>query len=235
MLDLCYEEDVTAETDMNVVMTGDGAFVEVQGTAEARAVRPGAARRAARPRDDRLPDADRPRSRRPSTHDRPAGAGDAQRAQGRRARRHPRARPGWTSSWCRCPDDAPDVVEDGLTFAENALKKARSAAAATGLPAVADDSGLCVDALNGMPGVFSARWAGTGRDDAANLQLVLDQVADVPDEHRGAALRVRGGAGAAVGGGAGRRGPGHRRADPDAARRPAASATTRPSCRWGTS
>ena len=84
------------------------------------------------------------------------------------------------------PDDAPDVVEDGLTFAENALKKARSAASWTGLPAVADDSGLCVDALNGMPGVFSARWSGTGRDDAANLQLVLDQVADVPDEHRGA-------------------------------------------------
>jgi XTP/dITP diphosphohydrolase len=84
------------------------------------------------------------------------------------------------------PDDAPDVVEDGLTFAENALKKARSAADATGLPSVADDSGLCVDALNGMPGVFSARWAGTGHDDAANLALVLDQVADVPDESRGA-------------------------------------------------
>jgi XTP/dITP diphosphohydrolase len=84
------------------------------------------------------------------------------------------------------PDGAPEVVEDGLTFAENALKKARSAVTATGLPSVADDSGLCVDALNGMPGVFSARWAGTGRDDAANLQLVLDQVADVPDEHRGA-------------------------------------------------
>jgi XTP/dITP diphosphohydrolase len=84
------------------------------------------------------------------------------------------------------PDDAPDVVEDGLTFAENALKKARSAADATGLPSVADDSGLCVDALNGMPGVFSARWAGTGHDDAANLALVLHQVADVPDESRGA-------------------------------------------------
>ena len=82
--------------------------------------------------------------------------------------------------------DAPDVVEDGLTFAENALKKARSAAAATGLPSVADDSGLCVDALNGMPGVFSARWAGTGHDDAANLALVLEQTADVPDESRGA-------------------------------------------------
>jgi XTP/dITP diphosphohydrolase len=84
------------------------------------------------------------------------------------------------------PDDAPDVVEDGLTFAENALKKSRSAAAATGLPSVADDSGLCVDALNGMPGVFSARWAGTAHDDAANLALVLEQTADVPDESRGA-------------------------------------------------
>ena len=84
------------------------------------------------------------------------------------------------------PDSAPDVVEDGLTFADNALKKARSAAAHAGLPAVADDSGLCVDVLNGMPGIFSARWAGTGRDDAANLALVLDQLADVPDEHLGA-------------------------------------------------
>jgi XTP/dITP diphosphohydrolase len=81
--------------------------------------------------------------------------------------------------------DLPDVVEDGLTFAANALKKARVAAEATGLPAVADDSGLCVDALNGMPGVFSARWAGTHSDDAANLALVLAQIGDVPDEHRG--------------------------------------------------
>jgi XTP/dITP diphosphohydrolase len=86
------------------------------------------------------------------------------------------------------PADAPEVVEDGLTFAENAVKKARSAATHTGLPAVADDSGLCVDVLNGMPGIFSARWAGTGRDDAANLALVLDQVADVPDGHRGASF-----------------------------------------------
>jgi len=82
------------------------------------------------------------------------------------------------------PDDAPDVVEDGLTFASNAVKKARSAALATGLPSVADDSGLCVEALNGMPGVFSARWAGAHGDDAANLRLVLDQVADLADEHR---------------------------------------------------
>ena len=84
------------------------------------------------------------------------------------------------------PDDAPEVVEDGETFDDNALKKARSAALATRLPAVADDSGLCVDALNGMPGVFSARWSGRHGDDASNLRLVLDQLTDVPDARRGA-------------------------------------------------
>jgi XTP/dITP diphosphohydrolase len=80
----------------------------------------------------------------------------------------------------------PDVVEDGLTFASNALKKARETASATRLPCVADDSGLCVDALNGMPGVFSARWSGRHGDDPANLDLVLAQLADVADEFRGA-------------------------------------------------
>jgi XTP/dITP diphosphohydrolase len=81
---------------------------------------------------------------------------------------------------------APDVAETGRTFAENALLKARSAARFTGLAAVADDSGLCVDALNGMPGVLSARWAGRHRDDQANLALVLAQLADVPDPDRAA-------------------------------------------------
>jgi XTP/dITP diphosphohydrolase len=81
---------------------------------------------------------------------------------------------------------APEVAETGATFAENALLKARAIAAFTGLPTVADDSGLCVDALNGMPGVLSARWSGRHGDDAANLSLVLAQVADVPDERRGA-------------------------------------------------
>lgn len=82
--------------------------------------------------------------------------------------------------------DLPDVAETGTTFAANALIKARSAAQHTGLPAVADDSGLCVDALNGMPGVLSARWAGRHGDDEANLTLVLGQLEDVPDERRGA-------------------------------------------------
>ena len=82
--------------------------------------------------------------------------------------------------------DAPDVPETGATFEANALLKARAIADHTGLPAVADDSGLCVDALNGMPGVFSARWAGAHGDDKANLVLVLAQVADVPDTRLGA-------------------------------------------------
>lgn len=81
---------------------------------------------------------------------------------------------------------APDVRETGATFAENSLLKARAMASFTGLPAVADDSGLCVDALRGMPGVLSARWSGRHGDDAANLRLVLGQLADVPADRRGA-------------------------------------------------
>jgi XTP/dITP diphosphohydrolase len=84
--------------------------------------------------------------------------------------------------------DAPDVAETGDSFAANALLKAHAVAEATGLVAVADDSGLAVDALGGMPGIFSARWSGRHGDDAANLQLVLAQLSDVPDERRGAAF-----------------------------------------------
>ncbi|WP_141014162.1 RdgB/HAM1 family non-canonical purine NTP pyrophosphatase [Nocardioides sambongensis] len=82
------------------------------------------------------------------------------------------------------PFDEP--VEDEPTFAGNALLKARASVAATGLPAIADDSGLCVDALNGMPGVLSARWSGPPKSDARNNELLLAQLADVPDERRGA-------------------------------------------------
>lgn len=82
----------------------------------------------------------------------------------------------------------PEVPESGATFEENALIKAREAARRTGLPAVADDSGLAVDALNGMPGVLSARWAGSAASDEANRRLVLEQVGDVPDDRRGAAF-----------------------------------------------
>jgi XTP/dITP diphosphohydrolase len=81
-----------------------------------------------------------------------------------------------------------EVPESGATFEENALIKAREGHARTGLPTVADDSGLAVEALNGMPGVLSARWAGSHGDDEANLRLVLDQVGHVPDDRLGAAF-----------------------------------------------
>jgi XTP/dITP diphosphohydrolase len=81
---------------------------------------------------------------------------------------------------------APDVPETQATFEANALLKARAIAAYTKLPSVADDSGLCVDALNGMPGVLSARWAGQHGDDKANLNLLLAQVSEVPDARLGA-------------------------------------------------
>ncbi|MCX2925232.1 RdgB/HAM1 family non-canonical purine NTP pyrophosphatase [Streptomyces sp. NEAU-W12] len=82
--------------------------------------------------------------------------------------------------------DVPDVKETGTTFAENALLKAHALARATGHPAVADDSGLCVDVLGGAPGIFSARWAGRHGDDRANLELLLAQLSDIADPHRGA-------------------------------------------------
>lgn len=100
--------------------------------------------------------------------------------------------------------DGPEPAETGVTFAENALIKARAAAAHTGLPALADDSGISVDVLGGSPGIFSARWSGPARSDAQNVDLLLWQLQDVPDEHRGAnftaaaALVIPGGAEAVV-------------------------------------
>ena len=88
-------------------------------------------------------------------------------------------------------DDVPpfhEAPETGATFEDNALAKARDAFAATGVPSVADDSGLTVDALNGMPGVLSARWSGRHGDDEGNTALLLGQLADVPDERRSAAF-----------------------------------------------
>lgn len=84
--------------------------------------------------------------------------------------------------------DLPDVPETGSTFAANALLKAHDVARRTGCIAIADDSGLCVGALNGMPGILSARWAGSHGDDVANLALLLHQIADVPPQRRGAAF-----------------------------------------------
>ena len=86
-------------------------------------------------------------------------------------------------------DGVPEVAETGASFEANALLKARAVCAATGLTAVADDSGICVDELNGMPGILSARWAGRHGDDEANLELLLDQLADTPEERLGAQFR----------------------------------------------
>ena len=80
--------------------------------------------------------------------------------------------------------DLPEIEETGSTFAENSLIKARTVAAHTGLIAIADDSGLCVDALDGQPGIFSARWAGQGATDESNLDLVLEQIRDVEPAQR---------------------------------------------------
>ncbi|MDP9430584.1 MAG: RdgB/HAM1 family non-canonical purine NTP pyrophosphatase [Actinomycetota bacterium] len=96
--------------------------------------------------------------------------------------------PGVAVVGLRDVSEYPEAPETGATFAENALLKAREAVRYTGLPAVADDSGLTVDALNGMPGVLSARWAGRHGDDPANTALLLGQLADIPDERRGAAF-----------------------------------------------
>lgn len=84
--------------------------------------------------------------------------------------------------------DLPDVEETGSTFAANAMLKARAVSEFTGLPAVGDDSGLCVDALNGMPGILSARWSGTHGNDRANLELLLAQISQVPADRRSASF-----------------------------------------------
>lgn len=84
--------------------------------------------------------------------------------------------------------DGPEPVENGVTFEENALLKARAAAAHTGLAAIADDSGIAVDVLGGCPGIFSARWGGPARSDTANVELLLWQLGDLGDAHRAAAF-----------------------------------------------
>lgn len=84
--------------------------------------------------------------------------------------------------------EGPEPVENGVTFEENALLKARAASQHTGLPAIADDSGISVDVLGGCPGIFSARWGGPARSDTANVDLLLWQLSDLADEHRAAAF-----------------------------------------------
>ena len=173
VLDLDYPEDSTAQTDMNVVMTGDGRFVEVQGTAEggaASTARCSASSSTSPPTGcERLTALQQRGPRRPARgsawRDPPARPRHPQRAQGPRAAADPRgprrrARARGRRRRATSPG-APDVAETEVTFLGNARLKAVALAQATGLPAVADDSGLAVDVLGGSPGVFSARWSGS--------------------------------------------------------------------------
>ncbi len=191
-LDLHYDDDVRAETDMNVVMTGRGLFVEVQGTAEGV------------PFDRRELDAllalaeQRLRRAHPAAGGGPGDGPDvAVTARVVLATRNAHkvaevsrilAEAGLDVELVGTETfpDLPDVPETGETFEANALIKARAVAGATGLPALADDSGLCVDALAGMPGILSARWAGEHGADRANLALVLAQLEAIGDARRGA-------------------------------------------------
>ncbi len=202
MLDLAYVEDVRAETDMNLVVTGRGLFVEVQGTAEGA------------PFDKRELDAlldlgvagcvdlrelqlaalaeESVTVARVSDVHNAAAAGSEPRTVVLATHNQHKVEEFRAIVAATRPDlevvgyDGPEPVEDGVTFAENALIKARAASAHTGLPALADDSGICVDVLGGAPGVFSAYWAGHAKDAGANLTLLLDQLSDVGDPHRGA-------------------------------------------------
>ncbi len=179
-LDLHYDDDVNADTDMNVVMTGDGRFVEVQGTAEGEAFD--------RLLLDRLLNLAGQGCARLTG---PAGPG-ARAAADREGLTLAVQVVLATKNRKKLDElhrilevegldvellgidafpDLPDIAETESSFEGNALLKAREIARITGLPAVADDSGLCVDALNGMPGIFSARWAGRHGDDEANLDL----------------------------------------------------------------
>ena len=194
MLDLAYVEDVRAETDMNVVATGRGLFVEVQGTAEGA------------PFDRRELDslldlalagtaeltlmqqaalAEAIRGGRRVSLEFVLASHNAHKVREFQriiGERMPQA--------VVLPYDGPEPVEEGVTFAENALIKARAAAEHTGRIALADDSGLVVDVMGGAaPGIFSARWAGSDAGDEANVRLLLDQLSDIRRPDRGAEFR----------------------------------------------
>ena len=193
MLDLAYVEDVRAETDMNVVVTGRGLFVEVQGTAEGapfdkRELDALLELALAAPR--RSPPCRPPRCSPPSLEPATGEARPrhAQPAQGEElAPDARRERPGIELIGY----DGPEPVEDGATFAANALIKARAAAATTGLPALADDSGICVDALGGAPGIHSARYAGTPRRRRQPRPPALQSSATRPSEPRSSSAPQR--------------------------------------------
>ena len=223
---------------MNVVMTGAGELVEVQATAEGVPFSRALARRAARARGEgHRGAAATPRRRRSpgGGSTRRQAAYDAERlahrdrepqpSQGARAGRRCWLR---TPS-SRCPTGSSCRPRTASTFADNALIKARAAAAATGVPALADDSGIVVPALGGAPGVRSARYAGEGATDEENLRQAARRDARASEDRRGR-VRLRARARRAGRDGAPVRGPLRGPAGRRAARRRAASATTRRSC-----
>ena len=232
-LDLPYVEDVRAETDMNVVMTGDGKFVEVQGTAEGAAFDRAELDALLALAEKGCADLTRLQQEALAPVKIFLASGNAKKIleMQRILAEHV---PGIEVLGIADVEGYVEPVEDQPTFEGNALLKARAGVAATGLPSVADDSGLCVDALNGMPGVLSARWSGPPKSDERNNELLLAQLDDVPDERRGAhfacavawvhARRAR----------ARRRGPDGRSHHPRGARAAAASATTWSSSRTST-
>ena len=196
-LDLPYEEDSRAEVDANVVATDTGTLIEVQSTGEGATF-------TRRTLDAMLDVALRGIAELVAAQSAALAAPPPGWSAGMTDLLLATRNPGKLVELRRMLDAAhiagirvlgladvpefPEEPETGATFAENALAKARDAAKATGLASVADDSGLAVDALDGMPGVLSARWSGRHGDDRANLELVLGQLADVPDDRRGAAF-----------------------------------------------
>ena len=202
VVDLDYAEDSDAETDMNVVMNNGGAFIEIQGTAEGHAFRRHeldrlldlasvacqqlfAAQLAAlqAPRDGASPGSRRVSDRLPARL--VLATGNAGKLRELRAILAP-----WRVEVLPLSDFTGSAAEEtGRTFVENAMLKARFAAQAAGLPAIADDSGLEVDALGGAPGIRSARYAGEGAGDAANNARLLRELEGVPDAGRGARYR----------------------------------------------
>lgn len=189
VLDLPYAEDSGADVDMNVVMTGEGRFVELQGTGEGAVFD-----------DDELQQllALAKKGLQEIRDKQQAVLGDSWKQtpqklilatrNSNKVREIKQILRDFPLEICTIADfgELPEVEEDGDTFEANALKKAVSIAAASRCLALADDSGLMVDAIGGKPGVYSARFAGEPTDDAANNRKLLGMLADVPEKERGA-------------------------------------------------
>ena len=190
MLDLDYSEDSGADVDMNVVMDGSGNFSEIQGTGENRSFSEGelaALLALAKKGNAELIEAQRAAVAMPGPFAPVEKLCIATHNEGKlremRALLAPLGIEAVSADELGITDE---ITEDGATFEENAMKKAEGMMRLAGIPAVADDSGLCVDALSGAPGIFSARYGGEGLDDAERTALLLENMKDVPYDRRGA-------------------------------------------------